>query len=180
MNTDEPNYRQFIIDDYDSSDAETETIDTEWITEYETKIMTDDYQLFLKTDITQVGFEIFYLDRDKGCVERIIPMTYTLRHPNQITQNEIFSVVQSHQRVDKKYYNFQSLLLYDFQMPENDDNDVRWVSEYLSSSSGGGDGVEYGRVIEYTNLLSFEMIYFRPLIAMFHDLVGFTVVLYED
>jgi hypothetical protein len=65
MNTDEQNYRQFIIDDYDSSDAETETIDTEWITEYETKIMTDDYQLFLKTDITQVGFEVFYLDRDK-------------------------------------------------------------------------------------------------------------------
>ena len=44
----------------------------------------------------------------------------------------------------------------------------------------GGGGVEYGRVIEYTNLLSFELIYFRPLIAMFHDLVGFTVVLYED
>ena len=112
-----------------------------------------------------------------------------LHKANQISQSEILRVIHTYQnhwmKQNKKYYNFQSLLLYDFQMPENDDNDVRWVSEYLSSSSsgcrGGGDGgVEYGRVIEYTNLLSFEMIYFRPLIAMFHDLVGFTVVLYED
>jgi hypothetical protein len=62
-------------------------------------------------------------------------------------------------------------------MPENDDNDIRWVSEYLSPSSRDD---EYGRVVEYTNLLSFDTIYFRPLIAMFHDLIGFTVVLYED
>jgi hypothetical protein len=81
---------------------------------------------------------------------------------------------------NKKYYNFHSLLLYDFQMPENDDNDIRWVSEYLSPSSSDSNYDEYGRIIEYTNLLSFDTIYFRPLIAMFHDLIGFTVVLYED
>ena len=181
MNTDEPNYRQFIIDDYDSSDAETETIDTEWITEYETKIMTDDYQLFLKTDITQVGFEVFYLDRDKGCVERIIPMTYTLRHANQITQNEIFSIVQSQQRLDKKYYNFQSLLLYQFDFRHNTNDIVRGLSDYIRHASVGAGGSGSGsHFIEYTNLLSIDVIYFPPVITMFHDFIGFSVLLYED
>jgi hypothetical protein len=61
-------------------------------------------------------------------------------------------------------------------------NDIRWLSEYLGSGSGGvsRNHDEYGRVIEYTNLLSFDAIYFHPLIEMFHDLIGFTVVLYED
>lgn len=181
MNTDEQDYRQFIIDDYDSSDAETETIDTEWITEYETKFMTDDYQLFLKTDITQVGFEVFYLDRDKGCVERIIPMTYTLRHPNQITQNEIFSVVQSQQRLDKKYYNFQSLLLYQLDFRHNTNDIVRGLSDYIRHASVGAVGSGSGsHFIEYTNLLSIDVIYFPPVITMFHDFIGFSVLLYED
>jgi hypothetical protein len=203
-------YHQFILDDSDGSDGgdgdTTEGgggdggggLDTQWITDYETQIVLDEYESFLKSDIRRVSFQFIYLDREKKSVDCVLHMTggpYMLQKPNQISQSEILHVIHTYQnhwmKQNKKYYNFQSLLLYDFQMPENDDNDVRWVSEYLSSSlaggggdggDGGGDGggVEYGRVIEYTNLLSFEMIYFRPLIAMFHDLVGFTVVLYED
>jgi hypothetical protein len=200
-------YHQFILDDSDGSDGGDGgcgdggdgggdgCLDTEWITEFETQIVLDEYESFLKSDIRRVSFQFIYLDREKKCVDCVLHMTggaYMLQKANQISQSEILRVIHTYQnhwmKQNKKYYNFQSLLLYDFQMPENDDNDVRWVSEYLSSSlaggegDGGGDGggVEYGRVIEYTNLLSFEMIYFRPLIAMFHDLVGFTVVLYED
>lgn len=186
-------YHQFILDDSDGSDDDggdgggDGCLDTEWITEFETRLVLDEYESFLKSDIRHVSFQFIYLDREKKCVDCVLHMSggYMLHKANQISQSEILRVIHTYQnhwmKQNKKYYNFQSLLLYDFQMPENDDNDVRWVSEYLSSSSsGGGDGVEYGRVIEYTNLLSFEMIYFRPLIAMFHDLVGFTVVLYED
>lgn len=189
-------YHQFILDDSDGSDdgggdggdgGGDGCLDTEWITEFETRLVLDEYESFLKSDIRHVSFQFIYLDREKKCVDCVLHMSggpYMLQKANQISQSEILRVIHTYQnhwmKQNKKYYNFQSLLLYDFQMPENDDNDVRWVSEYLSSSSGGGDGVEYGRVIEYTNLLSFEMIYFRPLIAMFHDLVGFTVVLYED
>lgn len=194
-------YHQFILDDSDGSDGGDGggdggggdggggCLDTEWITEFETQIVLDEYELFLKSDIRRVSFQFIYLDREKKCVDCVLHMMggpYMLQKANQISQSEILRVIHTYQnhwmKQNKKYYNFQSLLLYDFQMPENDDNDVRWVSEYLSSSSstGDGDGVEYGRVIEYTNLLSFDTIYFRPLIAMFHDLVGFTVVLYED
>ena len=202
-------YHQFILDDSDGSDSGDSgdsgdgggdgggggdgCLDTEWITEFETRLVLDEYESFLKSDIRRVSFQFIYLDREKKCVDCVLHMSggpYILHKPNQISQSEILRVIHTYQnhwmKSGKKYYNFQSLLLYDFQMPENDDNDVRWVSEYLSSSSAGdgggdgGDGVEYGRVIEYTNLLSFETIYFRPLIAMFHDLVGFTVVLYED
>ena len=201
-------YHQFILDDSDGdwdSDggvggvggggdggdagddgAGSGCLDTEWITEFETRLLLDEYESFLKSDIRRVSFQFIYLDREKKCVDCVLPMTggpYMLQKPNQISQSEILRVIHTYQnhwmKRNKKYYNFQSLLLYDFQMPENDDNDVRWVSEYLSSSSSGDD-VEYGRVIEYTNLLSFETIYFRPLIAMFHDLIEFTVVLYED
>ena len=188
-------YHQFILDDSDGSDGGGDgCLDTEWITQFETQLVLDEYESFLKSDIRHVSFQFIYLDREKKCVDCVLHMSggYMLHKANQISQSEILRVIHTYQnhwmKQNKKYYNFQSLLLYDFQMPENDDNDVRWVSEYLSSSSGcgggdggdGGGGVEYGRVIEYTNLLSFEMIYFRPLIAMFHDLVGFTVVLYED
>jgi hypothetical protein len=178
-------YHQFILDDSDGSDGGGDGgLDTEWITEFETRLVLDEYESFLKSDIRRVSFQFIYLDREKKCVDCVLHMTggYMLHKANQISQSEILRVIHTYQnhwmKQNKKYYNFQSLLLYDFQMPENDDNDVRWVSEYLSSS--GGEGIEYGRVIEYTNLLSFEMIYFHPLIAMFHDLVGFTVVLYED
>ena len=183
-------YHQFILDDSDGSDSGDGgdggdgCLDTEWITEFETRLVLDEYESFLKSDIRRVSFQFIYLDREKKCVDCVLHMSggYMLHKANQISQSEILRVIHTYQnhwmKQNKKYYNFQSLLLYDFQMPENDDNDVRWVSEYLSSS--GGEGIEYGRVIEYTNLLSFEMIYFRPLIAMFHDLVGFTVVLYED
>ena len=189
-------YHQFILDDSDGSDSGDGggdgggggCLDTQWITEFETRLVLDEYESFLKSDIRRVSFQFIYLDREKKCVDCVLHMMggpYMLQKANQISQSEILRVIHTYQnhwmKQNKKYYNFQSLLLYDFQMPENDDNDVRWVSEYLSSSAGGDGGdVEYGRVIEYTNLLSFEMIYFRPLIAMFHDLVGFTVVLYED
>jgi hypothetical protein len=59
---------------------------------------------------------------------------------------------------------------------EDENNDNVSVAEYISSPPD----VDFGRIIEYTNILSFETIYFRPLIATFHDLIGFTVVLYED
>jgi hypothetical protein len=163
-------------------------LDTQWITEYENQILLSDYASFLKTDITRVSFQFIYLDHEKKSIELVVPMTefYQLQHANQISQSELLRIIHKFQNYrmknNKKYYNFQSLLLYDFQMPENDDNDIRWVSEYLSPPLSRDDDNynEYGRVVEYTNLLSFETIYFRPLIAMFHDLIGFTVVLYED
>ena len=195
-------YYNFILDDSDGDSILDDGgdgggyLDTQWITEYENQILLSEYELFLKTDIVRVSFQFIYLDRDKKCVEFVVPMTdpYVLQHANKISQNELLRIIHKYQnRSSKKYYNFKSLLLYDFQMPENGDNDVRWVSEYLSptSSSSGSttmtetdtntaEGDEYGRIIEYTNLLSFDTIYFRPLIAMFHDLIGFTVVLYED
>ena len=79
----------------------------------------------------------------------------------------------------KKYYNLHSLLLYDFQLGEDNNNNNGNVSvaEYISSPTAD---VDFGRIIEYTNILSFDTIYFRPVIAMFHDLIEFTVVLYED
>ena len=184
MNASEYDYRRFIIDDDDGDESDDNSdgeynrvLDTRWITEFETNNMTDEYQLFLKTDITRVSFEFFYLDRDKKCVERIVQMTYSLRNSNQITQNELFSVIQSHQKLDKKYYNFQSLLLYHFDFQYNCNNIVRALSEYVQNTVD----VNHEKVfIEYTNLLSIDVIYFPPLISMFHDFIGFSVLLYED
>jgi hypothetical protein len=150
---------------------------TRYLCEQTAKLLSE-YQLFLKSDITRVSFRFIYLDRDKKRVEFAIPVgSYPLQRVNQITQSEIFQMIHRHQNIannnnKKKYYNFHSLLLYDFQL--GDDNVS--VAEYISSPAD----VDFGRIIEYTNILSFETIYFQPLIAMFHDLIGFTVVLYED
>jgi len=190
-------YYKFIVDDSDGDSSiggddggggdggggDDGCLDTRWITEYENQFLLSDYDSFLKKDITRVSFQFIYLDRGKKSIEFVIPMTepYHLQTTNQITQNELLRIIHIYQNIrmkeNKKYYNFHSLLLYDFKMPENEDNDIRWVSDYLSSSR---DDEEYDRIVEYTNLLSFDTIYFSPLISMFHDLIGFTVVLYED
>jgi len=191
-------YYSLIIDDDDDDDDDGGALDTQWITALENDILLSEYRLFLKSDITHISFRFIYLDCDKNCVNFVIPMAgggpYPLQRANQITQSEILQIIQRNQtptmpingsgRRKKKYYNFHSLLLYDFQL--EDDNVIRSVAEYVMSSGGGGggdDGVaacDLGRIIEYTNLLSFDTIYFKPLIEMFHELVGFTVLLYED
>lgn len=186
-------YYSLIVDDDDGSSDDGGggelLLDTQWIRDYENQFLFSEYELFLKSDITRVSFRFIYLDRDKKCVEFTIPGgSYPLQRVNQITQSEIFQMIYRHQNITnnnnnnknknnknknkKKYYNFHSLLLYDFQL--GDDNVS--VAEYISSPAD----VDFGRIIEYTNILSFDTIYFQPLIAMFHDLIGFTVVLYED
>ena len=178
----EENYRNLLFDDYDSEsdsdsngDGEYNSLDTLWIVEYEKKLMYDEYQLFLKTDVMSVTFEIFYLDHDKTNVERIVPMKYSLKNPNQITQHELFSIIHSYQHVDKKYYNFHTLLFYSVEFQDN--NVIRGLSEYLRKSSAG-DGSS--NIIEYTNLLSIDTICIAPVLTMFHDIIGFSVLLYED
>lgn len=178
----EENYRNLLFDDYDSEsdsesngDGEYNSLDTLWIVEYEKKLMYDEYQLFLKTDIMSVTFEIFYLDHDKTTVERIVPIKYSLKNPNQITQHELFSIIHSYQHVDKKYYNFHTLLFYSVEFQDN--NVIRGLSEYLRKSSAG-DGIS--NIIEYTNLLSIDTICIAPVLTMFHDIIGFSVLLYED
>jgi hypothetical protein len=186
-------YYSLIVDDDDDDDDDEcwgdgdgdGGLDTQWITAYENDILLSEYRLFLKSDITRVSFRFIYLDRDKKCVKFVIPMAglYSLQRVNQISQSEIFQIIQRNQTPTtvmnggkKKYYNFHSLLLYQFQL--EDDNVIRSVAEYISSETEtGGD---FGEIIEYTNLLSFDTIYFKPMIEMFHELVGFTVVLYED
>lgn len=180
----EENYRNLLFDDYDSDsdsdsngDGEYNSLDTLWIVEYEKKLMYDEYQLFLKTDVMSVTFEIYYLDHDKTTVERIVPMKYSLKNPNQITQHELFSIIHSYQHVDKKYYNFHTLLFYSVEFQDN--NVIRGLSEYLrKSSAGAGDGSS--NIIEYTNLLSIDTICIAPVLTMFHDIIGFSVLLYED
>jgi hypothetical protein len=185
-------YYSLIVDDDDDGDdgddgcdGDDGGLDTQWITAYENDILLSEYRLFLKSDITRVSFRFIYLDRDKKCVKFVIPMAglYSLQRVNQISQSELFQIIQRNQTPTmgmsggkKKYYNFHSLLLYQFQL--EDDNVIRSVAEYISSDTEmGGD---FGGIIEYTNLLSFHTIYFKPMIEMFHELVGFTVVLYED
>lgn len=172
-------YSQFLVDDDDDdADDNVSMLDTEWIAKYDTDIMIDEYQLFLKKDITRVIFEVYYLDRSKKCVEHIVHMTYSLRGVNQITQDEIFGIVQSHQKLNKKYYNFQSLLLYNcpVQFQDNNKDVVRLMSEYLQNTDLNTDKV----LVEYTNILFIDVIHFCPMIAMFNDLIGFSVLLYED
>jgi hypothetical protein len=161
-------------------------LDTKWIAELEEELLLSEYDKFLKKEIDCVSFQFVYLDRDKKTVQYKLPVLrpyeYMLKQSNQITQSELLHIIHRYQFVKnkKKYYNFQSLLLYDFRMPEsnNSNNDIRWLSEYVSNVSSDHD--EYGRITEYTNLLSFDVIYFRPLISMFHNLIEFTVILYED
>lgn len=175
-------YRFLLVDDCDSdgSDGSDGDLDTRWIDEYEKKMIYDEYQLFLKNDLTTVRFEFYYLDHHRSCVEQIVPMKYSLKIPNQISQAELFSIIRSYQHIDKKYYNFHSLLFYSFDFQDNKGkNIIQGLSNYIQQDddAGAGAGAEF---IEYTNLLSIDIIYLSPVITMFHDIIGFSVMLYED
>ena len=190
-NNNDYNYRNFLVDDYDSEEGASEvdecTLDTQWIQEYERQLINDEYQLFLKTDISRVKFDFYYLDHNKTCVDYIVPMTYSLRQVNQISQSEIFSIIHAHQTSNKKYYNFQTLLLYSFDFQDHSKDIVRSLANYIQQlpingggGGGGGGGGSGGSFIEYSNILYIDIIYFTPLITMFHEFIGFSVFLYED
>jgi hypothetical protein len=199
MNTFDDKITQYLYQDYDSDDefdtvsvirgdggdggCGDERLDTKWIHEIENQIICDDYIKFIKSDIDNVTFEFIYLNLNKEIVN-IDRCVLSLMKPNAITQNEIFQLIQKKQRVPdrRKYYNFMSLCFYHFYV----NDDPKSVSQYVCSDGGGGSGDELdyteggGNIIEYTNILSIETIYLKPLIRMFHDLNCFTVVLFED
>ena len=189
MNTDE--IYKYLYDDCDSDgdcdgDGDGSRLDTRWIHEIETQMVCDDYSQFIKTDITSVSFEFVYLGLRKEIVN-IDRCVLPLMKPNSITQNEIFQLIQKKQRlaVGRKYYNFMSLCFYHFYI----NDDPKSVSQYLYSGEGDGDDDGDGdgdgdgdssNITEYTNILSIETIYFKPMIRMFHDINCFTVVLFDD
>ena len=197
----EYDYDKMVIDDDDSDDGQSligrDTLDTQWITDLENELMVKEYEMVLPTDILRVSFRFVYLASDKKTIEFTASYepSYILRRPNEISQSELFELIHRFQKKGK-YYNFLSLLLYDVRLPDRRNgcsNDAQWLSSYLSdavsvpgasagagASAGENDGDEYGRVIEYTNLLSIDKIYFCPLVSLFHSLIGFTVLLYED
>ena len=192
----EYDYRKLLFDDYDSDcysgdggdgggdgggEIKEGILDTRWIEQYEKQIIHDEYRLFLKTDITCLHFEIYYLDHNKSCVQDVLSMKYSLQNINQISQNELFSVIRGYQHLNKKYYNFQSLLLYSVDFQDNDGKDViRALSQYIQEPNTSNRHSEKKAFIEYTNLLSIDVIYLRPIITMFHEFIGFSVLLYED
>jgi hypothetical protein len=168
-----------LIDDldetYDSSNDQT-VLDTQWITDLENEMILNDYEMMIPADFHSLSFRFVYLARDKKTIEFTVPYSYVLQRPNEISQSELFAIIYRFQKKEK-YYNFQSLLLYDFRLPGGD---AQWLSSYLTQDNADDGHGEYGRVVEYTNLLSIDKIYFCPLISLFHSLVGFTVLLYED
>ena len=74
-------YHQFILDDSDGSDGGDGgdggdgCLDTEWITQFETQLVLDEYESFLKSDIRRVSFQFIYLDREKKCVDCVLHMS---------------------------------------------------------------------------------------------------------
>jgi hypothetical protein len=180
-------YRLLLVDDCDSygsdgsdsSDGSDGDLDTRWIDEYEKEMIYDEYRLFLKNDLTSVRFEFYYLDHQRSCVEQIVPMKYSLKIANQISQAELFSIIRSYQYIDKKYYNFHSLLFYSFDIQDNKGkNIIQGLSNYIQQDDDTSAGA--AEFIEYTNLLSIDIIYLSPVITMFHDIIGFSVMLYQD
>lgn len=175
-------YDLLMIDDDDDDDNSSileDILDTKWINDIENEITLKEYEMILKTDILRVSFQIIYLARDKQTIEYTVAYLYTLREPNQITQSELFHIICRFQKKGK-YYNLLSLLFYDFRLSsDSGGGDCRWLSTYLSQSSDGFES-QYARVIEYKNILSIDTIYFCPLISMFHNLIGFTILLFDD
>ena len=182
-------------DDVDDGDNETVTtvdesesesvnesddvLDTTWINEIENTIMYDEYQQFIKSDVTSVMITFIYINKSNEQVHTA-SIRVTLAVPNQISQDEILHIMQKYQmRVEynkrnKKqfiYYNFHSLLHYSFEI----DEDVKSVAAFLV-----GDGDGDGFMNEYSNIISIQTLYFKPIINLFHDISSIMIILQED
>ena len=182
-------------DDVDDGDNETVTtvnesesesvnesddvLDTTWINEIENTIMYDEYQQFIKSDVTSVMITFIYINKSNEQVHTA-SIRVTLAVPNQISQDEILHIMQKYQmRVEynkrnKKqfiYYNFHSLLHYSFEI----DEDVKSVAAFLV-----GDGDGDGFMNEYSNIISIQTLYFKPIINLFHDISSIMIILHED
>jgi hypothetical protein len=173
------------IDSETDSESETDALDTTWINEIENTIMYDEYQQFIKSDITSVMITFIYINKSNEQVHTA-SIRLALTVPNQISQDEILHIMQKYQmRVvynerNKKqfiYYNFHSLLHYSFEIGE----DVKSVAEFLVGDGvGDGDGDGDGFMNKYSNIISIQTLYFKPIINLFHDISSITIILNED
>ena len=171
------------IDSETDSEIEIDALDTTWINEIENTIMYDEYQQFIKSDITSVMITFIYINKSNEQVHSA-SIRLALTVPNQISQDEILHIMQKYQmRVvynerNKKqfiYYNFHSLLHYSFEIGE----DVKSVAEFLVGD-GDGDGDGDGFMNKYSNIISIQTLYFKPIINLFHDISSITIILNED
>ena len=161
----------------ESVNESDDVLDTTWINEIENTIMYDEYQQFIKSDVTSVMITFIYINKSNEQVHTA-SIRVTLAVPNQISQDEILHIMQKYQmRVEynkrnKKqfiYYNFHSLLHYSFEI----DEDVKSVAAFLV---GDGDGF----MNEYSNIISIQTLYFKPIINLFHDISSIMIILHED
>ena len=99
-------------DDVDDGDNETVTtgddsesesvnesddaLDTTWINEIENTIMYDEYQQFIKSDVTSVMITFIYINKSNEQVHTA-SIRVTLAVPNQISQEEILHIMQKYQ-----------------------------------------------------------------------------------
>jgi hypothetical protein len=167
------------------TDSEIDALDTTWINEIENTIMYDEYQQFIKSDITSVMITFIYINKSNEQVHTA-SIRLALTVPNQISQDEILHIMQKYQmRVvynerNKKqfiYYNFHSLLHYSFEIGE----DVKSVAEFLVCDGDcDGDGDGDGFMNKYSNIISIQTLYFKPIINLFHDISSITIILNED
>jgi hypothetical protein len=168
------------------SESESESddvLDLTWINEIENTIMYDEYQQFIKSDVTSVMITFIYINKSNEQVHTE-SIRFALTVPNQISQDEILHIMQKYQmrvqynKRNKKefiYYNFHSLLHYSFEI----DEDVKSVAAFLVGD-GHGDGHGDGFMNEYSNIISIQTLYFKPIINLFHDISSITIILYED
>ena len=165
----------------ESVNESDDVLDTTWINEIENTIMYDEYQQFIKSDVTSVMITFIYINKSNEQVHTA-SIRVTLTVPNQISQDEILHIMQKYQmRVEynkrnKKqfiYYNFHSLLHYSFEI----DEDVKSVAAFLV---GDGDGDGDGFMNDYSNIISIQTLYFKPIINLFHDISSIMIILHED
>jgi hypothetical protein len=171
------------VNDSDSESESDDVLDLTWINEIENTIMYDEYQQFIKSDVTSVMITFIYINKSNEQVHTE-SIRIALTVPNQISQDEILHIMQKYQmrvqynKRNKKefiYYNFHSLLHYSFEI----DEDVKSVAAFLVGD-GDCDGDGDGFMNEYSNIISIQTLYFKPIINLFHDISSITIILHED
>ncbi len=137
------------------------TLDDNWIREFEN---TDKiYKDFYKDNLYYINLRVIYINTENE-IDKIKQESFLMSKPNNITREEILSILKRNSTDNNKKYSLLSILKYNVVLNPED------VPFYLNNSIDQ----EYLSIIK-----NIDTIVFDKSIHMFHDINDLILIFYE-
>jgi len=146
-----------------STSDEINELDDNWIVEFEKQDL--DYKSYYKEDINFINLHFIYIN-EANFIEKMKEETYFLKITNNLSREELLSIIKRNNIENSIKYGLLALLKYNINLePIN-------LKTYLKSSS---NLPEYNYL---TSIKNIDSISFNPSICYFNDLNSLYIIFY--